>query len=47
MDRLIDSHAAQNEIQFLLSLLRISNPGQPAPEASDAIERLLETKKVN
>lgn len=35
------SVAANNEIQFLLSLLRISYPGQPAPEATGAIEQLL------
>jgi hypothetical protein len=47
MDRPIDSAAAQSEIQFLLSLLRISYPGEPAPRASDMIERLLASKSVN
>jgi hypothetical protein len=41
MDGSTTSLAAQNEIQFLLSLLRISYPGQPAPHATDVIEHLL------
>ena len=47
MDRPVNSAAAQSEIQFLLSLLRISYPGEPAPQASHAIERLLASKSVN
>jgi hypothetical protein len=47
MDRPVNSAAAQSEIQFLLSLLRISYPGEPAPPASDAIARLLPAKSVN
>ncbi len=32
---------AQNELEFLLSLLKITNPGQPASQQSNAIEQLL------
>ena len=31
----------QNEIEFLLSLLHISSPGQPVSKQSEAIERML------
>jgi hypothetical protein len=44
MDSSATPLAAQSEIQFLLSLLRISNPGQPAPQATGAIEQLLTAK---
>jgi hypothetical protein len=43
MDRSVNTPNVENEIQFLLSLLRISNPGQPAPQASDVIEGILAT----
>jgi hypothetical protein len=43
MDRPVTFPNIENEIQFLLSLLRISNPGEPAPRASDVIERILAT----
>lgn len=36
--------APANEIQFLLSLLRISFPGEPASPESHAIEELLAAK---
>jgi hypothetical protein len=38
------SSSPENEIQFLLSLLRISNPGEPASEQSQSIEELLWTE---
>jgi hypothetical protein len=41
MDRSTTSPDAQNEIEFLLSLLRISYPGETAPQAAGAIEQLL------
>jgi hypothetical protein len=47
MDGSTSSLTAQDEIQFLLSLLRISNPGQPAPHAIDAIEHLLPPTPVH
>jgi hypothetical protein len=31
----------QNEIRFLLSLLRITNPGEPATEQTRSLEELL------
>ncbi len=37
----------QHEIQFLLSLLRISNPGTPSSPESDALEQLLTAKTTN
>ena len=39
--------APQSEIRFLLSLLRITNPGEPASEQSQSLEDLLagETKR--
>lgn len=41
MDRPSIPSAAQSEIQFLLSLLHISAPGQPLSEPAAAIEQLL------
>ncbi len=35
---------AQHEIQFQLSLLHISNPGQPPSPESDALAKLLTVK---
>jgi hypothetical protein len=35
------SPAAQDEIQFVLSLLRIGTPGQPVTKQTEAIEQLL------
>jgi hypothetical protein len=43
MDCPVTSTKVENEIQFLLSLLRITNPGEPAPRASDVIEGILAT----
>jgi hypothetical protein len=47
MDVSTTSLAAENEIQFLLSLLRLSYLGQPAPQATGALEQLLPAKVVN
>jgi len=47
MDRSTTPIAAENEIQFLLSLLRISYPGEAAPQATGTIEQLLPTKVIN
>ena len=33
--------APQNELQFLISLLHIANPGQPPSQQSWALEELL------
>lgn len=33
--------STENEIRFLLSLLRIANPGEAAPEQSQSIAELL------
>jgi hypothetical protein len=33
--------STENNLRFLLSLLHIANPGQPASEQSQAIEALL------
>ena len=41
MDRPTLPASAQNEIQFLLSLLHISDPGQPASQHSAALEQWL------
>jgi hypothetical protein len=35
------SSTAQSELQFLLSLLNIATPGQPASEQTAAIQQLL------
>ena len=32
---------AQNELQFLLSLLNIANPGKPGSQQTTAIEQLI------
>ena len=37
-------HAPENNTQFLLSLLRIANPGEPASEQTQSLEELLEDK---
>lgn len=44
MDQSAISLEAQNEIRFLLSLLRISYPGEAAPRAAGAIEQLLPSR---
>jgi hypothetical protein len=41
------SPAPENEIQFLLSLLRLSYLGQPEPQATGALEQMLPAKVVN
>ena len=46
MDHSATSLDARNEINFLLSLLRISYPGEPLPEAAGAIEQLLTVKAL-
>jgi len=40
------SAAAEKEIQFVLSLLNITNPGQPASEQSQALQELLSSKST-
>jgi hypothetical protein len=47
MDVSTTSFAAENEIQFQLSLLRLSYLGQPEPQATGALEQLLPAKVVN
>jgi hypothetical protein len=34
----------QNELQFLVSLLRVTHPGEPAPEQTQLLEELLAGK---
>lgn len=36
--------APEKEIRFLLSLLRIANPGEPASEQTQSLEELLANK---
>jgi len=47
MDRPTFPVAAQNEIQFLLSLLNICSPGQPVQPHTDALQQLLPNTTVN
>ena len=47
MDRSTTPIAVENEIQFLLSLLRISYPGEAAPQATGTIEQLLPAPTVH
>jgi len=42
MDRPVTSPEVVSEIRFLLSLLRISYPGEPAPRASGVIEGMFQ-----
>jgi hypothetical protein len=46
MDHSATSLDAQHEIDFVLSLLRISYPGEALPEATGAIEQLLTVKAL-
>ncbi len=46
MDYFATSLDARNEIEFLLSLLRISYPGDAMPEAAGAIDQLLTVKAL-
>jgi hypothetical protein len=41
MDSPIVPADAQHEIQFVLSLMHIANPGKPASPECDALRRLL------
>lgn len=44
MDRKAIQAVAEKEIEFLVSLLRISYPGEPASRESDALEQMLVAK---